>query len=188
MKNVGHFTHLLSCSMWMWLSRRQSCSLPSEVSNNSLLARPHHRWLPWASCSARPQNHWSPFAIFKISISLGHALSVYFLEHGSREGSYCTAWAEALCTEKWNKETISNSQDAPLSWREMLTSDLNSIILFHGLSRDVFSNLLQKKQFSSQPKGVFPCDTLLGDEAFLWGTEINTQMTHSWEKYTEIDL
>lgn len=61
---------------------------------------------------------------------------------------------------------MSNSQDAPLSWRQMLTCDLNSI-LFHGLFRDVFSNLLQQKQFSSQPKGVFPCDTLLEDEAFL---------------------
>lgn len=74
------------------------------------------------------------------------------------------------------------------SWREIFTYDLNSI-LFHGLSRKYFPISFKKAVFlkSSQPKGIFPCDTLLEDETFLWGTEIKVQMTCSCEKDTEID-
>lgn len=111
----------------------------AELGNNCVLARQQHRWLTWASWFRQGTQLLKSFYHLQ-NINKPWLCPHYFLEHGSREGSSCIAWAEALCTEKI-KIIINKSQDAPLSWREIFTWDLNSI-LFHGLSRDVFSNLL----------------------------------------------
>lgn len=47
--------------------------------------------------------------------------------------------------------------------------------------------IFKKKQFSSQPRGIFPYDTLLKDEAFLWDTD-KYPNDMSCEKYIDTDL
>lgn len=65
---------------------------------------------------------------------------MYFLEHGSREGSYCISLAEALCLEKNKQANNHATAQIPLWAEEMFMCALNSI-LSRGLSKDVFSHL-----------------------------------------------
>lgn len=116
----------------------------AEFRNNCLLARRHHRWLTWASWFSQGTELLKSFCHLQ-NINKPWPCPHYVFSRAWQQGRqllHCLSRG-FVHRKKLNKETIiiSKSQDAPLSWREIFTCDLNSI-LFHGLSRDVFFNLL----------------------------------------------